>query len=183
MKKLLLILTAIALSAALFSCSDETTPSNETEPTDTEVITPETEQKAAPAETYSFTLDNGLNFKLGDSYDYAAAGLGDPIDVLEAPNCIREGNDTVYTFNGYSIMTSPDGDGGYFLASFTILSDAVAFDNGITIGSTSADVDTAFGTAYMESFGVRTYAFPGATLSVVFDGDTVGAVTLSSVRE
>ena len=183
MKKLFLILT-IALSLTAASCGETVAELPATDATDTVEVSDETVNVPAKvSETYTITLDSGLIFKLGDTYDYASANLGEPVDILEAPNCIREGNDTVYTYNGYSIMTSPDGNGGYFLADFTLLSDAVAFDNGITIGSTAADVDAAYGTDFLDSFGVRTYVLPGASVSIVFNDDTVSAITFSSTRD
>ncbi len=184
MKKTASIFTVLMLSLTVFSCSKSDVIDTDTDEVTAHESNTETEPSAVTAaETYSFTLDNGLSFKLGDTYGNVADTLGEPQDILEAPNCIREGNDTVYTFTDYSIMTSPDGDGNFFLAEFTLISDAVAFENGITIGSTSDDVDNAFGTEYIENFGVRTYSFPGANLSVVFDGDAVSAITVSSVRE
>ncbi len=176
------IILSLALSLLLFSAcgpaasvNDETTGESETAlgVTDT----------AITADTYTVTLEGGETFVLGGSIGDVVSLYGEPISVMEAPNCIREGNDTVYVFDAYSVMTSPSADGGYFLAEFTLLSDGAAFEGGVTIGSAKEDVDTVFGTQYEESFGVRTYSLDGANVSVVFADDVVSAITMTSTVE
>ncbi len=180
MKKSLVL--SLALSLLLLSACGPDTAVNDETSGESETSSKITDA-AVTQGTYTVTLEGGETFELGGSIGDVTSLYGEPVNVMEAPNCIREGNDTVYVFDAYSIMTSPSADGGYFLAEFTLLSDGAAFDGGVTIGSTADEVDAAFGTQYEENFGVRTYSLEGASISVVFADDTVSAITISSTVE
>ena len=182
MKKLILIALASILAFSFCSCTNDNAQNDESDTSSTVTETVEDSEKteSVTAKTYTVTLDNGKTFVLGASATELVADLGDPINLMEAPSCIHEGNDMVYTYDAFSIMTSPDGNGDQYLAELSFLSDAVAFDNGVTIGSSVSDVEAAFGNDCTEQFGVRTYELDGATLSIVLDGDTVTGITVSS---
>ena len=157
-------------------------PAADTQPAadgDTAAVT-EAVTQAAPAvavEGYTCVFDNGLSLKLGDAAD-AISVLGDYSDMMEAPSCVHEGFDRVYTWSGlYTVTTSPNASGAEYIAEISLLSDLVALQAGdayLMIGSPEADVKAAFGDPAEDAFGVQKYIIDGANVTVTVDG---GAVT------
>ncbi len=192
MKKLLTLILALALIVTLSACNgadDENGPTQGTSGesvNDSEEITDDTTQSDTIADntvdTYTLTLDNGVTVTIGGPADEFIALAGEPLDYMEAPSCIHEGFDKVYTFDGYSVTTSPSADGEQYIAEISLISDAVALENGLMIGSDSAVVEVAFGTNFEEQFGVRKYILAGAAVSIIFDGDIVTGITISSTN-
>ena len=199
MKKTISLLLIAALAAALVSCggdagttadtdtvgTDTQNPAiTETQPPDdtaavTEAVTEAPEQQTTPAvDGYTCVFDNGISLKLGSPAADALPALGDYSDMMEAPSCVHEGFDRVYTYSGlYTVLTSPDVQGKEYVAEISLLSDLVALDvNGayLMIGSAEADVKAAFGDPAEDAFGVQKYNLDGANVTVTVDG---GAVT------
>lgn len=193
MKRILILLLSVALIFTFASCTSESGVIEDTKSADSTVTDAvETEDTAVreteaaaetPAESvYTITLDNGTEIGIGSYSEEAVTALGTPIDIMEASSCIHEGFDKVYTFDGFSITTSPDANGGQYLAEFTMLSDLVAFEGGLTVGSPAEELANVFGDTYEEQFGVRTYKLDSVNVSVLVDGDTVSGITVSAVK-
>ena len=130
-------------------------------------------------EVWTMNLDNGTSIPVGGEAAEVLASLGDPTDLMEAPSCIREGFDRVYTYGGsFTLTTAPDEGGADIVTEVTLLSDAVAIvENGVTvmIGSPVSDADAAFGEPADATDFVRRYSIPGGTLTVtVSDGEITG---------
>ncbi len=203
MKKLLSLLTLSALLCALVSCGGDTAPDNTptttnipavTETADataapapdttTETAAAETEAAAAPAaqKTYACTFDNGVTVTLGGSAADALTALGEYTDMMEAPSCVHEGFDRVYTYGtNYKVTTSPAADGSEYVAQIELLSDLVAWSIGanvLMIGSSEAEVGNALGTPAEDTFGVQKYLLDGASVTVILDGGAVTGLTI-----
>ena len=177
------LLLASLLCASLASCGGDnsgTTVDTQGDTTPvTEAVTEAPEQQTTPAvDGYTCVFDNGISLKLGSPAADALAALGDYSDMMEAPSCVHEGFDRVYTYSGlYTVLTSPDAQGKEYVAEISLLSDLVALDvNGayLMIGSAEADVKAAFGDPAEDAFGVQKYNLDGANVTVTVDG---GAVT------
>ena len=117
MKKTLALLLLAALTASMLSCGNDSTTSDTTDSvsgtpdtavTEAAVIGDETAavteaQTEAPAQNtpavdgYTCVFDNGISVKLGSPAADALAVLGDYSDMMEAPSCVHEGFDRVYT--------------------------------------------------------------------------------------
>ena len=189
MKKILVLILSLALITAFCACGTEEAVTADTSAvTDDAVgITAEVTETDAPEETspaedeiYVITLDNGTVIPVGSTDEEAVTALGTPVEVLEASSCIHEGYDRVYTFDGFSITTSPDGKGNQYIAEFTMLSDLVAFENGLTVGSPADALTAVFGEDYKEQFGVLTYTLDSVTVSAVIDDAAVSGITVSA---
>ena len=85
-----------------------------------------------------------IEIKLGGDMADVLSALGDPVDYDESTSCAFDGLDKVYKYNGFEIKTYPDKDKDYVL-SITILNDTVETLEGITIGSSEADIKKAYG--------------------------------------
>lgn len=190
MKKLLTTILSLAVIAAFCACgADEVITSDTANAKDTSEAFADVTDTEAEAENnvlaaedeavYTVTLDNGAVIPVGSTSEEAVSALGTPMEILEAPSCIHEGSDRVYTFDGFSITTSPDGKGNQYIAEFSLLSDLVAFESGLTVGSPETELAAAFGEDFEEQFGVLTYKLDGATVSVVTDGGIISGITVS----
>lgn len=203
MKKTLALLLLAALTASMLSCgNDSTTPDTtdsisgtpDTAVTEAAVIDGETAavteaQTEAPAQNtpavdgYTCVFDNGISIKLGSPAADALAVLGDYSDMMEAPSCVHEGFDRVYTYAGlYTVLTSPDASGAEYIAEISLLSDLVALDVSGTylmIGSAESDIKAAFGDPAEDAFGVQKYNLDGANLTVTVDGGVVSGFVMT----
>ncbi len=206
MKQTISLLLIAALAAAMVSCGGETgSPSDtasdtlgsdtqtptvtETQPTGetaavTEAVTEAPEQQTTPAvDGYTCVFDNGVTVKLGSPAADALAALGDYSDMMEAPSCVHEGFDRVYTYAGlYTVLTSPDASGAEYIAEISLLSDLVALDVSGTylmIGSAESDIKAAFGDPAEDAFGVQKYNLDGANVTVTIDGGVVSGFVMT----
>lgn len=211
MKKILSLLLIAALTASMLSCGGDSGTADTSADTDgadnatdavvTENITSdnggepaaaETEavtEAAAPtppapaAEGYTCVFDSGISIKLGSSAADALALLGDYSDMMEAPSCVHEGFDRVYTYAGlYTVLTSPDAQGKEYVAEISLLSDLVALEAGgnfLMIGSPESDIKAAFGDPAEDAFGVQKYNIDGAILTVTVDGGVVSGFVMT----
>lgn len=171
MKKTFFVLLIAAGLCFLSSCGN--TETNETEGTDqdTTAAVAETAESIEPAVSYTVELDNGVKIEMGAIADQTVASLGEPLSKAEAPSCVHEGNDVLYTYNGFTLTTSPDADGNARIQEIALTSDVVSLISGVSIGSDKTAVESTFGTEYTENFGVLTFALEGASVSVVLDED------------
>ena len=103
--------------------------------------------------------------------------------MMEAPSCVHEGFDRVYTYAGlYTVLTSPDASGAEYIAEISLLSDLVALDVSGTylmIGSAESDIKAAFGDPAEDAFGVQKYNLDGANLTVTVDGGVVSGFVMT----
>jgi hypothetical protein len=204
MKETISMLLLAALTAALVSCggnastpadgsdTDAQTPAltealtaSDTDAVITDVVTeaPAPAQTAPAVEGYTCVFDNGISVKLGSSAADALATLGDYSDMMEAPSCVHEGYDRVYTYAGlYTVLTSPDAQGKEYVAEISLLSDLVALETGgnfLMIGSPESDIKAAFGDPAEDAFGVQKYNIDGAILTVTIDGGVVSGFVMT----
>lgn len=133
----------------------------------------------APDEEYVIEFSDGRNVTLGQPADDALASLGEYFDMLEAPSCIHEGYDRVYTFAGFSVTTSLDGNGADRVTEVGIETAECVLANGLTTGSSVADMEAAYGTDYTESFGFCTYMIGRTQISLVTSDGLITSIVFS----
>lgn len=132
---------------------------------------------------YVCTLDSGKTIPLGSKTDDVLGGLGTVTDTQEAPSCLYDGTDKVYTIDGaYTVTSTQAADGAERITQISFLSDAAAVrtDAGmLMIGSDEADVTAAFGEPAEDSFGIRKYNLTGGTLTAVITDGLVSGLTFA----
>lgn len=156
--------------------ADETQDEDNT-PADTAVML------GAQSSLYEVVLVDGRTVTIGEKADAVLSALGDYTDMFEAPSCIHEGYDRVYSYGSFSVTTSPDSDGNDIVSEFGVETDECVLEGGITIGSSIADIESVYGTDYTESFGFISYDFGGTTASFVTDGSAVTSIAFSNPVE
>lgn len=177
MKKILMILILTAVCLFTAACGETDTGVNETTAADTEkesetVVSGETEKSEDNADTvggWVFTLEDGTSITLGGAFPE----LGEPLSYAEAVSCIHPGMDKVYTYDGFSVTTSPDAGGNDYVSEFALISDSAVLDNGIKIGALKDVVISVFGDGYTDQFGVMQYEFGDTVISAVIEADAI----------
>ncbi|MBQ8577445.1 MAG: hypothetical protein IJ449_05700 [Clostridia bacterium] len=204
MKHLLHLLLTAAILCTLASCGGETaqtgsdttssapavTDQNDTATaadtiaeTTADTVTETPTETPTAAATYTCTFDNGISITVGGNAADALAALGEYTDMMEAPSCVHEGYDRVYTYGSYyKVTTSPDAAGNEYVAQVEMLSDLAALEIGGTylmIGSSEEEVRTALGDPAEDTFGVQKYPLEGADMTVIIDGGAVTGMTVA----
>ena len=199
MKKTILIaaaaiVAALTLAAVLSGCSGVkdsayprnpaytrvtalTYPKETTLPPVTEADTDAPTGEISPVKTVKFS--GGVSVTLGGIAEDELEKCGDALSVSEAPSCVYDGVDKVYSYLGFNVTTSPDGTGYDRVASVEIVSSDAVLEGGITVGSSIGDVIALYGDDFTESFGMYTFENDGAVMTVVADGDTVTSIAFS----
>ncbi len=177
MKKVWILLLAVLMLTAV-ACGDGNTAQTGGD----ETLGNGTDGPSA-AEGYICRMEDGKTVQLGAKASDAIAALGEHTDYMEAPSCVHEGFDKVYTYAGaYTVTTSPDANGNEYVAEVSLISDAVGLTVGsavLYIGSTEVELTSAFGAPMENNFGVQKYAVAGANITAVVDGGVITALTLT----
>ena len=188
MKKLTaaLLLSAYILCACASEPVDHTTPVDPvTESASDSVGSTAAETSAAvPEAPYAgFALTVGAVRLLPGVTVGVDALLGKPLDTLTAPSCVHEGNDIVYYYDGMEIVTSPSAAGNY-IVSITLTGENRKTEEGISVGSSLADVTAAYGAfdkaKSVPDFGRYVFFKAKTSLTVLTDLDnTVISISYS----
>lgn len=198
MKRLLSLTLALLLALALTACGGGEKPSDTPDDTtgnDNNVTTPaDTDAPAqngndtAPVEIPApkagsklvFTYHScplPMNAEFAPLLDF----IGESDTYFEAASCAFDGLDKTYTYSDVEIITYPDGDVDY-ISSIRLLSSAAATPEGITIGSSKADVVAAYGEDFEEFAGQYTYEDGDAQLFILFENDAVVSVEYAAIN-
>ncbi len=148
MKKLSAILLALVLVLILAACGEETP-----------------EQPEAK-DNYVFTY-YGTEIMMDAEATDIIADLGTPKSYTEETSCAFEGLDKTYFYGSFYLSTYPMGDKD-FVYSVWFADDSVSTAEGIRIGSTKAQVESAYGAA----------AFNGSNAFVMTKGESTLTVIL-----
>ncbi len=134
---------------------------------------PETEPPATEppvVQQVQFSLDNLDN----SAVDFVAS-LGDALDVQDATGCLSNGADQrIYVYDGMKLSCYMNGDTPY-IYEISITNGNYSTSNGITVGSSRADVESAYGTGE-ESGSYVIYYDGDKELDIEYDGDTVKSI-------
>lgn len=91
---------------------------------------------------------NGNAIGVNMDMDSIVACMGEPIQIDTAPSCYYDGDDKTYIYNDYTIYTYTYDGSVYYSQEVEYTSNSVYTDKGIHIGSTLAEVESAYGTGY-----------------------------------
>ncbi len=93
----------------------------------------------------------------------------------EAISCIGDGKDRTYTYSNYKLITYFE-NGTETLKEINITGAGIATRKGISVGSSAADVERAYGAA--NALGVYSYQTEDGTLEFMMNGDSVSTIAL-----
>ena len=181
-KTLLILLMALCLSLAV-SCNDTNNGAAHNDSVTTTEITSGVTGTESVSESAEITEaddknDNGsvfmCKFENGTEIAISKAlpALGEYLDYAEATSCIHPGMDKVYTYNGFTVTTSPDANGNDLVSEVALISDTAVLAGGISIGCDKSVIEDVYGNDYTEEFGVMKYEKDGVIISVVLDNSS-----------
>lgn len=159
MKKLLCILLCGVCVMGLFACG------------------PVAEEKE---EGYAF-VHQGTKIAIDGEAAEVLSALGEWIDYAESASCAFEGLDKVYTYSSFEIQTYPM-SGKDYIYMVNLLDDTVSTEEGIRIGSTRAQVLSAYGEADKQSDTLLSYTGEGMYLEFLFRGAGDGVTDIRYCR-
>ena len=173
MKKLIALLLAVLMVAALAACGAE--PPKTTEPaaqerTDpTKTTEPGVTDPAPAEEVFSFTYE-GVELVPGAAFD--PAQLPEADSVFEVPSCAIEGTDNVYSYPPFELTAYNDGT-GEVIYSIYLLDANTPTAEGLYVGDDLARVTELYGSDYTENDTELTFTKGNTTLNLILDGETV----------
>ncbi|MDR0221387.1 MAG: hypothetical protein LBI54_08305 [Lachnospiraceae bacterium] len=131
-------------------------------------------EAAAPAPAnkgYTFK-SKGVVISVDANFAPLLAELGEPNNYFEAPSCAFEGLDKIYTYNGFTVNTYPQGDDD-FVSSIILNDDSVTTAEGVYIGGTREDMENAYGPGQATESGQFIYEKEGMKLGFITDDSDV----------
>jgi len=169
MKKILIFVLAVCMLLSLAACgSDSTGDTGSTSGTNgTTGTTVGNTNEPTVNEAFVFTY-KGTQIKLHANMAPILAALGEPKSYTEQASCAFEGLDKTYYYGGFYIDTYPIGNQDY-VYDFWFADDSVATAEGIYIGATKAQVETAYGAA----------SFNGSNAYEITEGDGMLTIILT----
>ena len=172
-KKLLALALALGLTLSLTACGG----GNDT-PSGSENTAPQESAQAGgenTADTFTFTTADGKEVAVNADMADVLAELGEEQSYFEAESCAFEGLDKTYTYPGFVITTRPDGDKDY-VNSIRLTDDTVSTGEGVYIGSTEADVTTAYGESTSDTEGMLSYTAGDVALNFILENGVVTSI-------
>ena len=189
MKKALAIIIAAALVLGLAACgggnsqvlnnnsgtnnnaSQSGSTNNAANASPSENTSPSDNTAASGSEKVMY---DGQNIYPGNPFD--ASKVKEDASIMEIPSCALAGTDTVYTYKDVEITVS-EYNGEKVIYSTYFLTSAMKTEKGITIGSTKADMEKAYGTNYKNVGTQYEYSFDTASISFIIEGDRITSIT------
>lgn len=123
----------------------ETTAEQTTEaPVESQTDAPTTEPPT-DAPTVVQNVQFGMDM-LKNNADGVVSSLGNPVDIQSAQGCLSNGADQkIYVYEGLTVKCYVM-DGTEYIYEIDIISGNYSLSSGITVGSSKADVESAYGT-------------------------------------
>lgn len=141
-------------------------------PADEPQIEPPTDAPVDPPapQTVQFSMDN-----LNNNASGIVSALGDALDVQYAQGCLSNGADQkIYVYDGLTLNCYVM-DGAEYIYQIEIKNSNYSTSSGITVGSSRADVESAYG-AGEESGNYVIYYNGDSELDIEYNGDTVTSI-------
>lgn len=143
MKKLIAILLTLVMIFALVGCSSSgdvsSNASTESTPSDITSSTTNTKTDSGKITLGSAELSVGMVIT-----EDIINKVGTPDDIMSAPSCFYDGEDTIYVYPDFSLYTYRDGDYDY-LYIIELSTDKNATEFGGKVGMNIYDVEELYG--------------------------------------
>lgn len=165
-KRLVCLLMALGMCAVLCACGGE-------QKTDNPSKAPANSPAGSGSDVFVFQT-GGKTVSINEDMADVLADLGKEKSYFEAASCAFEGLDKTYTYNGFEIVTRPDGDKDY-VNSIRLTDDSAATVEGVYIGCSESDVTAAYG-ENAGAEGVLSYTRGNTALNFVMEGGKVVSI-------
>ena len=132
------------------------------------------------AEGYYFK-DKETMIIMNSEADKILSELGEYNKFTKVPSCAYQGNDKIYSYNGYNIYTN-EFEKKDVITSVILTSDLVSTPEGLKIGDSELKADDIYGDNYKEEAGVRTYKKADTELKIIIEKDAVTSIEYYAIR-
>lgn len=140
-----------------------------------------TDNPNSQEENFSFTY-NGTKITLGAEAAPIIDALGEPRSYTEEPSCAFDGMDKTYYYGSFYLSTYPL-NGKDFVYSFWFADDSVATEDGIRIGNTQADVESAYGVDCFNGTNTYTQSEGKSKLTIILIDGFVTSIQCEIIIE
>ena len=124
---------------------------------------------------------NGTAVELGAKADTALSKLGEPASKQNTGNCGGLGETTRYDYSAFYMVVVDYEDGGKTVDRIELKNDAVETSKGIYIGSSEADVKSAYGEADSTTKSTLIYKGEGKELAIGITDGKVSSIVFRCV--
>ena len=166
MKKLIALLLAVLMLAALTACDTQPTDPKSTTPTDNS----DTTRPTNPKEDGFFFTYEGVKLVPGAAFDPAVLPEAD--SVFTVPSCAIEGTDNVYSYPVLELTAYNDGSGEVIYSIYLTDADTPT-DEGLYVGDDLARVTELYGTNYTQDGSELTFTKGSTTLCLILNDESV----------
>lgn len=168
MKKIFTLVLALCMVLSMAACGGSEAPAGNTGNTGND--TPNTPS----AETYSYTY-KGVELKLYAEAAPVIAALGEPVKYSETASCAFDGLDKNYYYGNLYIDTYPE-NGKDYIYGWWFADDTLTTEEGIYIGATQAEVETAYGKDTFNGTNAYVITKGEGTLTVIMKDGIVNSI-------
>jgi len=198
MKNILILPILLILISA---CGGETTPATGTPPkpaqttpapaettnngqTEADTSNADIEEPAPEQDNNKgFTLDyRDFTLYMDQNMEDVIAGMGEPLEVFEAPSCAFDGIDRIFRYPDFQIHTYPLNDED-FVHTISIKTDNITIYGGIYIGSSFDDVIAVYGENFEQDFSMFTFTRDRTTLAFYVEDGIAREITFGLIME
>lgn len=153
MKQAITLILTLCLAVSLCACGSG---AEESQQTGTPQQTEAAQQAGAPQQAAEgFVLSvKGCEITMKAPAEPIIAALGEPQSCTEEPSCAFDGMDKTYYYGSFYMTTYPM-DGKDYVYRLWFADDGVSTPEGISIGSTQAEVEQAYGSDNFD--GAKSY--------------------------
>lgn len=171
MKKLIAILMVAAMMLSIAACA----------PTDTETPSTPVTGGEPVQDSYSFVY-NGVTISLNAPAESVVAALGEPASYSESTSCAFDGLDKSYGYGSFYLETYPL-NGKDYVYGWYFVDDLVANAEGISIGSSLADVQAAYSSDYYNGTNAYQIKKGSGMMTIILDNEIVTSVQYAIITE
>lgn len=192
MKRMLTLTLVLCLLLCLAACGSsetkDTTPATtaaQEVPADTtaaETEAQETEAAATEADTGIVFTYKDCDIAMNAPAESIIAALGEPMSYTEETSCAFEGLDKTYYYGSFYMVTYPVGDND-FVYTLWFADDSVTTAEGVYIGATKADVETAYGEGCFGDGNSYTLEQDDAKLTIILTDGVVSGIRYDAIVE
>ena len=177
MKRLLVLISTVALSAMLVACGGSSEDKKENN-SGTKV---EDTSKGEVSGNFMYTA-NDVDIMMHEKADKIIEALGEETDYFESASCAFEGLDKIYTYSGFEVLTY-EKDGVDYIAGVTLMDDTVSTTEGVSLFQSKEDMIAAYGEDFKEVEGIYTYKKGESQISFMIKDGQISQIEYTALHE
>ena len=135
--------------------------------------------KKEDAQQYVFRY-NGVDISCHADMSEIISRIGQPISYSASPSCAAVGEDKLYTYGGFRIVTCPDGEIDR-ICRIELRSDLVSTPEGAAVGMSETEVISIYGEGFEKNAPGLSYSSDNCRLRILLRDGTVTGVIYEAV--